>query len=826
MTVTSKAPRHLPYPGQSRLQELERQVDSLDVRLGPQDFPARAQGLREAEEAGISLEDHLRAARVLILTIQEVIDGADRLDALPGSFVESALEAAGRWEAWFPCLEADLQALGWDLLDLLHCNRLQAHPSDVAIEAAADLVRRSPLPAVRTAARLLQVTLEAGLSDPRQVSWLHLLEDRSGLVDHLGLATEVRATLAMQIALAMETASGTMLDDLQRMNTLHERLGETLGEGVPVRPRSPSSREQTSLRKEGAILTQAVMEVQGAILNRDPFLEGWIALSLARIEAYTGEAASAARILDQLMAKGFCIWDVAIWRSRLALARDYPEDAREALARMARELPLVRRPGDSFQAPIFRLWQEAGGPDQALGLADPPVAWVEKASRNRERDLTSLLPASKREQVLRAFWNERRARFDLVLGDLLDAADIDAALADASWVREIRLDPNEAARCNLDRLPDIPETLRELLLRAIEAPVPARDVARTFLEYVRTRESTGESLESLLRTFPALRASRAFALERIQRMDVSGNTGEALALLDLYETLPDVPDRVILDLWLASRQLVTQSPRRHEFLRHGRRIWARLRGDAGKVCGEVLRQEVYSRILEPRESGSWLEMVQMALDTLPPDDFLDRLGQWYLDVGSRVLPLSTRDGFRIAGLLAGQPRSSTCRSIRDYLKQEVVDRLDEVLGPRSWIERRDHLERLLDWGRGDPDVEARIAQWYRGAVSAMPSDSPDFPLASDTGAWLAGVLRGDAAVAVRRTTGQHLLKALQSARNVDQQQEVLRRIESLDPQDPSLQTLRQAIPPRGALRRWTPAILLIGATILVLGLLAFRFFGG
>ncbi len=818
MTENPTFTSRLSYPGQPRIQELERQVDSLDVRLGPQDFPERVRKLREAVDAGLPLEDHFRAARVLILAIQEVIDGADRPDSLPIPFVEGALEETRRWEAWFPCLDADLQALAWELLDLLHCNRLLGRPSDVALEEAADLVRRSPLPAVRTAARLLRVTLEAGLADPRQVSWLHLLEERSGVVDHLAFATEVRATLGMQVALAQEKASGTYLDDLHRMIALNDRLLETVGEGVPARPRRPSPREQAGLKEEGAILTREVMEVQAATLNRDPFLQCFIELSLARIEAYTGEVASAARILDQLLAKRFCLWDVAIWRARLALARDYPEDARDALDRMARDLPLFRRPGDPFQAPVFLLWEQAGGRANELGLAEPPAAWVEQAARHRERDVASLFQgAGNRGPVLQAFWEERRARLDLMLADLLDATDVDAALGDAPWTREVRLDPAEAARCNLDTLPDVPGELRGLLLQALESPVPAREVARSFLAYLQSREARGESLESLLRIFPALRGSRSIALERIRQLDLSGKTGEALALLDLYERLPDVPDRVVLDLWMASRRLVGQGPRRQETIRHGRRIWARLRGDAGKACGEALRQEAFAWLQDPRETGAWVEMVQTVLDTLPPDDFLDSLGRWYLDTGSRFLPLSSRDGFRIAGLLAAQPRSPACRAIRELLKREVVERLDEVLDRRSWADRRDHLDRLLEWGRGDPEVEGRIAAWYRETMATIQADDPSFPEASETGVWLAGVLRSESASAVRRTTGQHLLKALQSARNAEQQQDLLRRIETLDPQNPSLQTLRQALPSRGAFRRWIPWILL---AILVAGTMA------
>jgi len=807
----------LTYPGQAGIRQLEEQMESLDIRLGPGDFPDRMRRLQESVEAGIALEDHFRAARVLILAIQEVIDGSERPDSLGPSFVECALEETRRWESWFPSLDRDLQALAWELLDLLHCNRLGVRGSDVAIEEAADLVRRSPLPAVRTAARLLRITLEASMADPRQVSWLHLLENHSGFVDHLAFATEVRATLGMQIALMREQATGTLRDDFLRMYALHERLGETLGEGVPGRPRPPSARELASLRQEGAILTREVMEVRASTLNRDPFLDSWMELSLARIEGYTGEAASAARILDQLLAKRFCLWDVALWRAGLALARDYPEDAREALDRMARELPLLRRPGDSFQAPVFRLWEQAGGRDQDLGLADPPPAWIDEAARHRERDIASLFPDSNRGPVLQAFWAERRARLDLLLADLLDASDLDVAFGESPWPREVQVDPGDAARCNLDRLPDIPEDLRGILLQAVIRPVPAREVARTFLAYLQAREAAGETLESLLRTFPALRGSRSFALERIRRLDVSGRTGEALALLDLYERLPDVPDRVLLDLWLASRRLVDQGPRRQETIRHGRRIWARLRGDAGKACGEVLRQEALAWLQDPRETGTWVEMVQTILDTLPPDDLLDQLAHWYLDRGSRSLPLSSRDGFRIAGLLAGQPRSAICRSIRDLLKREVVDRLDEGLAGRSWADRRDFLDRLLEWGRGDPEVEGRIALWYRTSMASIRADDPAFPEAGEMGVWLSQVLRGESAVAVRRTTGQHLLKALQAARNAEQQQEVLRRIETLDPQDPSLQTLRQAVPFRTSLWRWIPWVL---AGVLGIGALA------
>lgn len=818
MTDQSSLTPRLTYPGQARIRQLEEQVDSLEIRLGPQDFPDRMRRLQEAVEAGIALEDYFRAARVLILAIQEVIDGSDRPDALDPLFVERALEETRRWETWFPFLDPDLQALAWELLDLLHCNRLRVRGSDVAIEDAADLVRRSPLPAVRTASRLLRITLEAGMADPRQVSWLHLLEDHSGFVDHLAFATEVRATLGMQIARMREQATGTLRDDFLRMHALHERLGETLGEGIPERPRPPSARELASLRQEGAILTREVMEVRASTVNRDPFLDSWMELSLARIEAYTGEAASAARILDQLLAKRFCIWDVALWRARLALSRDYPEDAREALERMARELPLFRRPGDSFQAPVFRLWEQAGGRDQDLGLADPPPAWIEEAARHRERDIASLLLGSHQGPVLQAFWAERRARLDHLLADLLDASDLDAAFGESPWPREVRVDPGDAARCHLDRLPDLPKDLQGLLLRAVTEPVPAREMARTFLSSLQAREAAGETLESLLRTFPALRGSRSFALERIRHLDLSGRTGEALALLDLYERLPDVPDRVILDLWLASRRLVGQGPRRQETIRHGRRIWARLRGDAGKACGEVLRQEALAWLQDPQETGTWVEMVQTILDTLPPDDLLDQLAHWYLEKGSRSLPLSSRDGFRIAGLLAGQPRSATCRSIRDLLKREVVDRLDEGLAHHSWADRRDFLDRLLEWGRGDPEVEDRIALWYRTAMASIRADDPAFPEAGEMGVWLSGVLRGESAVAVRRTTGQHLLKALQAARNAEQQQEVLRRIETLDPQDPSLQTLRQAVPFRASLWRFLPWMILAG--VLGIGALA------
>ncbi len=789
--------RPLRYPGASLLAEVVAATQSLEAGPTPEDLVRWTGRLQEASERGLSFEGWKEAARTFFLLLQDAIDREGRPLDLPESLVSPALDAATRiWLPLVPLLPADDRVQAWNLLDLLHANRVHRHFLEAAFQAAEAFVRAAPLPAVQSALQLVRRTLEMGPRDERLPPLLDLLDRWCGSEADLAFVHEVRSGLEVRYLDAASRTMGMHLDDLRGLWALHEEITEVLG-GELVAREAPagSSRAVGESREAARVLTARAVAVQGQLLSRDTFVDDWIEFEMARIEAGTGEYQTAIRILERLVERGVFPLEAAQLRARLALMKRYPEDARSVIERAAAVLPLVRR-DDALQEPIRAVYREAGGAPDALGLAEPSQSFVDRAQANRD-DLAARALVGMEAEAERAFWEARRARLDALLGGLLEGADFDAALGEGAGGRDVRFPVGDAAGCALDDMPGLPEGLRQVLLEAVAAPVPARRVAVEFLPWFDAREAEGRSFDDLVRSFPGMGQSVAVARRRLDAAIQGGNPGAVVALLDHYESLPGVPDRLLLEAWERTRETVGAGPRWLENVRRGRRIWMRLRGEPGRRCGDLVRQDALNRLEDESARGAWEELCAAVLDTMPDDDTRERLWTWFQ---SRFQARTPTDAMlRLGALLVRRIGPPFEAHVRAMVRDAVIPEVGALVRTDRPEENRETIERLLDVSGGDPAVQNAVVEWFLGGRA----DGDGGPGAqADLGEWLASRLQGDAAERVRRKTGQFLVSMLQASPDSGRQVAIMERLNTLQPGDPELaRMLRDARTTAASYRR-------------------------
>ncbi len=800
------------YPGSRVLAEVVAATQSLEAGPTSGDLARWVGRLREASSMGLSLEGWKEAAWTFFLLVQDAIDREGRQLGLPEALVDTAMEAANRvFMPIVPLLAPDALKQAWNLMDLLHANRVRRHFLESTVLAAEEFARTAPVPPIRSSLQRLRRAIEMGPRDERLPPLVDLLDRWSDSEGDLAYVNEIRSGIEVRYLVAASRATGILLDDLKRVWVLHEEFTEALGgECVANDVAAGSTRATSEMREATRLLTSRILAVRTEMLSRDPFLEDWMEYEVARIEAGTGSPQSAWRILDRLLERGVFPIECAMLRARLSLVKRYPEDARAAIEKAAAVLPLVRR-DDPLQEPLRALYREAGGDPSTLGLAEPPQAFVERAQSNREELAARPVDGmeARAQEALDRFWAQRRTRLDALLGGLLEGGDLDAAIQ-GGGTREVRLAAEDAAGCALPELPGPPEGLRRLLLAAVRHPVPAHAVASEFLAWLGQREDDWETFEELVSRFPAYGQSVAVAHRRLDAALASGNVGSVMALIDHYESLHGVPDRLLLEVWERARGVVKAGPRWLENVRRGRRIWTRLRGDAGRRCGELVREDAFCSLQDESARGAWEELCQAILDTIPDDDARARLCEWFVATFEGREPSDAL--LRLGGLLARRLGPPFDARVRGLVKQAVRHSIGSLLRGGRSAEERDAIERLLDVTGGDPDVQVAIAEWYmtwrRGESSGPEAEA-------FLGEWLSSRLSGEASVRVRHRTGQHLLTMLQASPDTQTQVAVMERLNTLQPGNPEIVRMLKEVRRTAASYRRIFAYILMGAGVAV-----------
>ncbi len=798
------------YPGAPLLAEVVAATQSLEAGPTPEALVRWTTRLREATELGLSFEGSKEAARTFFLLLQDAIDRAGHPLDLPESLVSPALDASMRtWLPLVPLLPADARVQAWNLLDLLHANRVRRHFLEATVQAAEAFVRSAPVPAVQSALQLVRRTLEMGPRDERLPPLLDLLDRFCGSEADLAFLHEVRSGLEVRYLDGVSRASGMHMDDLKALWSLHEEVTDVLGGDLVAREAlAGPPRALAEARAAADVLTARAVAVQGELLSKDAFLADWIEFEMARIEAGTGSHQTAIRILDRLVDRGVFPLESALLQARLSLMKRYPEDARAVIERAAAVLPLVRR-DDVLQEPIRSVYREAGGDPDALGLAEPPQSFVERAQANRD-DLAARAVIGMEDEAAQAFWAVRRARLDAVLGELLEGPDFDAALGEGGGGRDLRLPVADAAACALDELPGPPEGLRRVLLEAVESPVPSRRLAAEFVPWLDAREAEGRSFDDLARAFPGIGQSVAIARRRLDAAIREGNPGAVVALLDHYESLPGVPDRLLLEAWERTRETVGAGPRWLENVRRGRRIWTRLRGDFGRRCGELVRQDAFRRLADESARGAWEELCAAILDTLPDDDTREHLWVWFQERFTGRNPSEAM--LRLGALLARRIGPPFEAHVRAMVRDAVIPAVGTLVRSGRADENRETIERLLDVSAGDPAVQAAVSKWFLGWQREGDEGAGT---QADLGEWLAPRLKGEPSERVRRRTGQHLVSMLQASPDTSAQVAIMERLTTLQPGDPDLVRMLGEIRSSAASSRRIAVYIVAGALLCV-----------
>lgn len=807
---------HARYPGLDTLRAIEARVQAFDSGVAPADLPRVMDELHAAASRGLPLSGWLDATRVFFMAIQDALDRTDDLLDLSDALVTRILDAAHRdWLPQLPLLPSDAQTNAWHLLDLLYANRVRSHHVDVFVREAEAFMVGSPVPAVQTA---LQLVLRLGSLDPRdsRIPWMiDFLQrnagDESALVAIAAL--QQRLDIAYQQALVRVGRNAT--DGLQALWTLNEAISETFGGDIVVTtPDAVDSRTRQQMSEAAQVLESRALDVSAGIDMRDPFAEGLLEYLMARIAAAGGTLSEAIRVFERLISKEFCLVDSAAYLARIWLERGYPEDARAVLERAAPRIPLVRDGQVPFPN-LAELYLEAGGDPAHLALAEAPQRFVERAEANRasRQDHFRAALDEARDRALSEFWDRRERTLLAHLGRQVQAADFDATLDGAGNGRLLRLGPEVAATTCLDEMPGIPQAVRDILLAATVAPIASRDVVPHVLTLLRDLEDRGHSFEELARDFPGYGRSRAVAQERLSGVLAKGRPGDALALLEAYASIAEVPDDVLATLCDKALPALAEAGQRIAAVKAGSRLWRRMRGEPGRRTGILCREVAFAGLDDPAIRPEWPLLVEVILDLMPDHDAQAVLWEWFREHFAHTPPDEVKIG--LAARLARRLSAPFQEWARTLAREAIAAHLDGLVALDGPGARRTVLQSLLDLGEGDPVVVEPILTWLTGT---NPLDCEEL---ADLGEWLVPRLSDSQALPVRRFTRERLLEQLNRQKSPDVQNRLIERMFAMTPDDPALGAMLDEIRRARARFRWVVGGIALAAVGAIVALFVF-----
>jgi hypothetical protein len=804
--------------GLRELEAVEARVHSDDAGPGPEEMVLLVDRLGLAARLGLPLERSRDATRTFFMVVQDAIDREGRLIDLPEALVDPAIDAARDfWMRQVPLLPADVQQNAWHLLDILHANRIRRHYVEAVVEEAQAFVETSPLPAVQTALQLVVRFFNLGIRDQRLPTMLDLIERHSTSDVELATVAALRSRVDIAILDARGHLGGPVLDAFNALAQLNEGITEAFGGEVVVRLGDPEDTRGMAQDEEAARSLTAQVVEQSALLDRhDPACNGLLEFVMARIDAVSGSLPSAQRIFERLVERNFACWDSSQHLARAWLARDYPEDARSVLEGAAARVPLFKDEL-GLHEPLVALYREAGGDPVSLLLAEPPAAFAQAAEANRDV-VRARFEAGVREleaRAVRDFWERRRGLILSALSERLLPEDVDAWMKGdvESPGRTLMIEPSLAAATSLSDMPGLPADMHRYLLEAIERPVPMAGMVGHLMNLIDAQEAAGRPFEEIIADFPAVGRSESLVVGRIGRLLDSGRIDDAVALLDRYEADPEVPDRLLVRIYDAYYCSQAGGDRWLQTLRRGRGIWARVRGEAGRWCGSILREACLERLAGESFREWWPELIEIILDTMPDYDIQEKIWDWYrIRFQGRAPSVAMVAMARRLFERLGSPYGTRAR---DLALDAIREGLPLLLSATETSRARFVIEDVLALETGNIDLETGVATWF-----AAWEPGGDRPLESkaELGEWLSERLSGEAANRARRQTGEHLVSMLREERRPDAQVGFMERLSALHPDDPELRRLLDEAR-NGTSRSWLPLAAILTGGLLIAAVL-------
>lgn len=490
--------------------------------------------------------------------------------------------------------------------------------------------------------------------------------------------------------------------------------------------------------------------------SSDPFVHWYFEYLEGRLDGAAGRLKPATKHLRAALAIGICHDETVEYLAMLLHAQDKDAEARNVIeAAAARE---AWGPGAGGKgAPTG--WEDAyatvGGDPRALPRADGPPAELQATARANERSgMERFAPSleDERRKAHAAYWSRRQRDLVEVFGRLLEPADFDAALGEATSSRTATIQVEDAARTGLDELPLPVGVDRGVLLAAVRQPASRAAIAAQALALVEglAAEGEGAAFVASARRMPGLARSAAIAGRRARTLLASGRSDDALALLDEYQQEHGAPGEATARLLAELASSPIAAARWRELLVHGRGLVARLSGPPRSSVVATSVALVVACLDDDRQRAAWPELIEALLELDGTDVAQAHLCAWH---ERRVAHTDGDEAQRASELLVARLAPTHAATVRQQAQGALVAEIAAAALPRAM----DLVRRALRLGPPDGAVGAELTRWYTQFTAGDGGDD----LARLGEALCRALPRvDDAADRVAASTRAHLVRAL------------------------------------------------------------------
>lgn len=803
----------MQYAGEVAARELDT---LLSTGLSSYDDVERALDLTEtALDEGLPCEASKTRAYAYL-------DGVDllmadlRLGQIPPEWAASHYErlrtgAVGQWTRMLP---PDEQIHGWRFLDLLHSRLLLDLSETEALGRGNRFIAEHPVAAPQTAAVLLAVApslFESPQSARRAAELIDIVNQYADSPTELLIAAQAEFDENVHFARRLEEAEPNHRRQLVDLLAYHEGLTETYGD-FSVQKKfvlNFEGRKHDSERRHRHEL-QLIELTQG--WSAGPYSKVFKDYLMGRICAVTSDWRKAAKLYNKCLDRGFCERVVVYQLAFLYLQQKKNNEARDLIERYA-DRWLVEQ--DSSETHSFSsgetlgsLYEGAGGDRSELGVAKAQLRFEEQAKQNRARHIASadrLQTAT--DEAVASFWARCREQAVDAVASLVDASDIDEALATSSSGRTVRIDPRVASRCHLDEVPDFDTMNRAVLLGAVETPLPASAVAQQFVEHLRHLEAAGESFEALTKRYSNnYGASEHTARRRVEATSIEDPKMGA-ALVDHYIALGSLSAPILVDLELEVLQALALIGERDVADRCERFLDRVDNGEAVRVRFMQACLSLLAEAASAKEVGPLVEALSRRL--VDPLEASEALARWW---GAWSVKRPAADRAEVSVLLIDRVEDEARTRVATM---GVAASLDVVSASPVTAPCKRELDLLRRLSADLAVYGDHFVRWYQSGAVEIPIDA--IPAARDTGCWLIGVLDPARGAAVKATMRNLLDRRLAATKGFADRITILSELTDLFPDDDALKAkLDSAGKAQTKRRALTASAIAVAAAVVVL----------
>ena len=759
------------------------------VPPNPDDLLRSARETCDALEAGLAIVDANGLVHHLVEVLERTVleSGGREPDVVWIRKIFLTLYASKALLQAVKLLHGKEQVRFWVLLDFLFSLSVLPNPSEDERLAAEAFVAGFPIPAVRTAARLLvRYAGPHGLDEARSANAvLDLLEGNATSPNVLRAVAQLRWDHQILCAGAMDDEDSSEAKMAQAFGAMDEQLSHDFGEEFSVRSvgffrLSEKQLWRTRRQKLVAILDDICAPPLLDTLT--PFVQGFRQYLLGRLFAHTAKPKPALACFEKAIELGFSIQKVIPQHVAVLLHLGKFTEATTLMEHILNALHLQPEdlPGTALE-PLISMYEKATGVSRSPGVSEPDLPFQDSSQRNRLK-LVSIGEEMEtcRRQALDAIWTQGSASTLKMLSQALHADDYDCALkSDGSTTEEVQLSLDKTLAAHLDELPAFSEQDREILVRAAIHGVPGNKLANVRLDAFFDLSVSDQ--ESLLSEYKHTLGRSVELGKRLVAMRAEHNLQAAVDIVEFYKDKRFLKSTLQAELVCALMEEYAGRLSQEQAVAVGLGYVDSLKAkNAKNMVRSAIREILVSLLKNQQDHEERKRLIGAIRDVAGDlDGTVDMLKGWLTSVHLKLVTSAHGEEARELEKISRELSSELGDAAQERTRDALLNSLRSMPVGESPIVI---LERLAWLCPGDETAEKAIAGWFETGFGRLTDPTKQLEAAS-TGEWLAGQLKTPNREGILCVSTEHLKQRLATTRVAADRFLLLARLDKLVPEN-------------------------------------------